>query len=65
MLHELVFLEYHLHFAFLYPYSFTSYSRGCNISQPYVAATVQMHSDAVLASADAPLMKTVKKANHQ
>ena len=29
--------------------------------QPYVAATVSMHSDAVLSSTGAPIMKTVRK----
>ena len=48
MLDELVgvFLGYHLQFA-SYPYTFTSYSHSCKILQPYVAATVQMHSGAI------------------
>ena len=36
-------------------------SYSCKILQPYVAATVRTHSDAVLSSTSAPLMKTVIK----
>ena len=64
LLRELIFLEYHLHFA-PYPYSFASYSYSCKILQPYVAATVRIHSDAVLSPTDALLTKTVIKINHQ
>ena len=64
MLHELVFLGYHSLFA-SYRYSFGSYLHSCKIVQPYVAATVRMHSDAVLSSAGAPLMKTVTKNYRQ
>ena len=64
MLHELVFLGCHSHFA-SYPQSFASYSYSCKIPQPYVAATVRMRSDAVLFSTGAPLMKTVTKNNCQ
>ena len=46
MLHELVFLGCHLQLT-SYPYTFASYSYSCKILQPYVAATVRMHSDAV------------------
>ena len=38
-----------------------TYSYSCKILQPYVAAPVQTHSDAVLSSTGAPLMKTVIK----
>ena len=44
-----------------YPYTFAWYSYCCKILQPYVAATVRMHSDAVLSSTCALLMKTVIK----
>ena len=64
MLHELVFLACHSQIA-LYPYTFASYSYGCKILQPYVAATVQMRSDAVLSSTGALLMKTFMKNNCQ
>ena len=60
----LVFLGCHLQFA-SYPYTFVSYSYSCKILQPYVAATVRMHSDAVLSSSDALVMKTVMENNHQ
>ena len=63
MLHELVFLGYHSHFA-SYPYFFGSYSYSCTILQPYVAAMVRMNSDAVLFSNGAPLMKKVITSNH-
>ena len=53
MLRELVFLEYHPDFA--------SYLYSCKILQPYVAATVRMHSDTVLSSTGGPVMKTVIK----
>ena len=62
MLHELVFLECHSQFA-SYPYTFASYSYGCKILRPFVAATVRMHSDAVLSSTCALLMKTVTGNN--
>ena len=64
MLHELVFLVCHLQFA-LYPYTFASYSYGCKIFQPYVAATVRMHSNAVLSSTCALLIKTVVEKSCQ
>ena len=64
MLHELVFLEFHSQFA-SYPYAFASYSYSCKILQPYVAATVRMHSNAVLSSTCALLMKTVTGNNPQ
>ena len=60
MLHELVFLGCHSQFA-SYPYTFALYSYGYKILQLYVAATVRTHSDAVLSSTGAPLMKTVMK----
>ena len=44
MLHELAFFGCHSQFV-LYPYTFTSYSHSCKILQPYVAATVRMHSE--------------------
>ena len=49
MLHELVYLGYHSQMA-LYPYSFASYSYSCKILQPYVAATVEIHSDELFSS---------------
>ena len=64
ILHELVFLGCHLQIA-SYPYTFSSYSYGCNILQPYVAATVRIGSDAVLSSTGALLIKTVMKNNCQ
>ena len=64
MLHELVFLGCHSQFA-SYPYTLASYSYGCKILQPYVPATERMHSDAVLSSTGALLMKTVMKSNRQ
>ena len=60
MLHELVFLECHAQIA-SYRYMFASYSYGCKILQPYVAATVRMRSDAILSSTGALLMKKVIK----
>ena len=57
MLRELLFLGCHSQLT-SYPYTFASYSYGCKILQPYVAATVRMHSDAVLSSTGALLMKT-------
>ena len=48
-----------------YLYMFASYSYSCKILQPYVTATVQMHSDAVLSSTGALLIKTVIKNNRQ
>ena len=53
MLYELVFLGYHTQFA-LYKCSFALYSYSCKMLQPYVAATVHMHSDAVFSSVGAP-----------
>ena len=53
MLHELVFLGCHLQFA-TYPYS-------CKILQPYVVATVRIHSDAIFSSISASQMKTFIK----
>ena len=64
MLHELVSLVCHSQFA-SYLYTFASYSYSCKILQPYVAGTERMHSDGVLSSADALLMKTVMKNNGQ
>ena len=64
VLHELVFLGCHSQFA-SYPYTFASDSYSCKILQPYVAATVRMHSDAVLSSTGALLMKTFIKDNRQ
>ena len=64
MLHELVFLGCHSQFA-SYPYTFASYSYSCKSLQPYVAATVRIHSDEVLSSTRALLMKTVMKNNRQ
>ena len=40
---------------------FASYSYSYKILQPYVAARVRMHSDAVLSSTGALLIKTVIK----
>ena len=60
MLPELVFLGCHSQFV-SYPYTFTSYSYGCIILKPYVGATERMHSDAILSSTGALLMKTVMK----
>ena len=51
-----VFLRCHSQFT-SYRYTFVSYSYSCKILQPYVAATVRMHSDAVLSSYGALLMK--------
>ena len=48
-----------------YLYMFASYSYSCTILQPYVAATVQMHSDTVLSSTGVLLTKTVIKNNRQ
>ena len=64
MLHELVFSRCHSQFT-SYPYTFASYSYSCKILQPYVAATVRTHSDAVLSSTGALLMKTVIESNRQ
>ena len=61
MLHELVFLGCHSQIASYPPYTFASYSYGCKILQPYVAATMRMRSDAVLSSTGALLMKTLIK----
>ena len=60
ILHELIFLGWHTQIA-SYRYMFASYSYGCKILQPYVAATVRMRFDAVLSSTGALLMKTVIK----
>ena len=57
MLHELVFLGCHLQFASC-AYTFASYSYSCKILRPYVAAMVRMHSDAVLPSIGALLIKS-------
>ena len=46
MLHELVFLGCHSQFA-SYPYTFALHSYSCKILQPYVAATIGTHSDAL------------------
>ena len=56
LLHELVFLGYHSQFT-SYPYSFTSYSYSCKILQPYVGATVRVHSGTVIPSIGASRMK--------
>ena len=64
MFHELVLLGYHSHFV-SYPHSFVCYSDSCNVLQSYSAATVRMHSDAVLSSTGASLMKTGIKNNRQ
>ena len=60
MLHELVFLGCHSQFA-SYPYTFALYSYSCKILQPYVAATIRTHSDALLSSTGAPLMENSHK----
>ena len=60
MLHKLMFLGCHLEFA-SYPYTFASYSHSCKILQPYVVATVRVHSDAIFSSIGASLMKTFIK----
>ena len=57
LLHELVFLGYHS----AYPYSFASYLYSRKILEPYVAATMQMHSDAVFSSVGASRRKTFIK----
>ena len=49
MLYELVFLEYHSQFA-SYPHLIVSFSYSCKILQPYVAATLRMHSDETFSS---------------
>ena len=64
MLHELVFLGCHSQFA-SYPYTSAWYSNSRKILQPYVAATARMHSDAILFSTGALLMKRVIKNNRQ
>ena len=64
MLHELVFLRCHSQFS-SYPYTFAPYSYSCKILQPCVEATARVHSDAVLSSTAALLMKTVMKNNCQ
>ena len=56
MLHELVFSRYISHLA-SYQYSFASYSYSCKILQQYIAATVWMHSDTLVSSTSAPLIK--------
>ena len=57
LLHELLFLMYHSQIASC-PFSFASYSSSCKSLQPYIAATVQTHSDAAF-SICASRMKTV------
>ena len=48
LLDNLVFFIRWESFSFLsYPYLFASHSHSCRILQPYVPATVQMHSDSV------------------
>ena len=42
---------------------FASYSYSCKILQPCVAAKVRVHSDAVLSSTGALLMKSVIESN--
>ena len=63
MLHELVFLgairsSHHI-------LQLASHLYSCKILQPYVASTIRMHSDAVLSSTGALLMKTVITNNRQ
>ena len=53
MLYELVFLGCHSQFA--------SYSYSWEILEPYVAATVQMHSDAIVFCIGVSQMKTFIK----
>ena len=60
MLHELVLLGCHSQFV-SYPYTFALYSHCCKSLQPYVAATVRMHSDAIFSSIGASRMKTLIK----
>ena len=59
-LHELVFLRYNSQFA-SNPYSFASYSYRFKVLQPYVAATVKMHSDVAFSFIVAFRMTTVIK----
>ena len=54
MLHELLFLGYHLHLI-SHPYSFASYSYSCKILQLYATATARMYSYAILSSTGVPL----------
>ena len=56
MLHELVFFGCHSQFA-SYRYTFSSYSHNCEILQPYVAAKVRMHLDAIFSSIGASQIK--------
>ena len=58
MLHYLIFLGI-IRSSLRISYSFALYSYSAKILQPYVATTVQMHSDAVFASINASRMKTV------
>ena len=60
MLHELVFLWCHSQFA-SYPYTLASYLHNCKILQPYVVATVLLHSDAIFFSIGASRIKTFIK----
>ena len=60
MLHELEFLGCQLQVA-SYPYTFASYSHSCKILQPYVAATLRMHSEAIFFSIGASRLKTFIK----
>ena len=60
MLNELVSLGCHSQFA-SHPYTFASYSYGCKILQPHVAATARMHPDAMFFSIGASQMKTFIK----
>ena len=60
MLHELVLLGCHSQFA-SYPYTLALYLYSCKILQPYVVARIRTHSDVLLSSTGAPLMKTVIK----
>ena len=62
MLHELVLFWCHSQFAG-YPYTFASYSHSCKILQPYVVATVRMHSNARFFSIGASRMKTFIRIN--
>ena len=71
MLHELVFFGCHSQFASYrytfapYRYTFAPYLYSYKILQPYVTATVRMHSDGVSSSTGPPLMKTITKNNSQ
>ena len=59
MLHELVFLGCHLQFA-SYLYMFALYWHSYKLLQPYVAATVWMHSDVTFSSIGASRTKNIQ-----